>query len=79
MWAPGFQSEPDVESGFTIQFLMELVGEYDGAVGERSNMCIFLGVSLSGEYLSSLFLKRVSCTFCNTAYLFGLVVSQWMS
>ena len=51
------------QSGFTIQFLMELVGEYDGAVGERSNMCIFLGVSLSGEYLSSVFLKRVSVHF----------------
>ena len=51
------------QSGFTIQFSMELVGEYDGAVGERSNMCIFLGVSLSGEYLSSVFLKRVSVHF----------------
>ena len=65
------------QSGFTIQFLMELVGEYDGAVGER----IFLGVTLSGEYI---FVQRISkkgclCNFCNTAYLFGLVVSQWMS
>ena len=23
--------------------------------------------------------KKVSCTFCNTAYLFGLVVSHWIS
>ena len=51
------------QSGFTIQFLMELVGEYDGAVGERSIMWIFLGVTLSGEYLSSAFLKRVSVHF----------------
>ena len=51
------------QSGFTIQFLMELVGEYDGAVGERSNMWIFLGVALSGEYLYSVFLKRVSVHF----------------
>ena len=44
---------------------MELVGEYDGAVGERSNMSIFLGVSLSVEYIffSSVFLKRVSVHF----------------
>ena len=57
---------------------MELVGEYDGAVGEQSNMCIFLGVTLSGEYI---FVQRISkkgclCNFCNTAYLFGLVFSQ---
>ena len=45
------------QSGFTIQFLMELVGEYDGAVGERSNMSIFLGVSLSVEYI---FFQRIS-------------------
>ena len=51
------------QSGFTIQFLMELVGEYDGAVGERCNMCIFLGVTLSGEYLSGVILKRCLAFF----------------
>ena len=51
------------QSGFTIQFLMELVGEYDGAVGERCNMCIFLGVTLSGEYLSGVILKRCPALF----------------
>ena len=45
------------QSGFTIQFLMELVREYDGDVGERSNMGIFLGVSLSVEYI---FFQRIS-------------------
>ena len=30
------------QSGFTIQFLMELVGEYDRAVGERNGAtCVY--------------------------------------
>ena len=61
---------------------MELVGEYDGAVGEQSNMCIFLGVTLSGEYIfvqciskkgvCALFVILLTC-------FFGLVVSKWIS
>ena len=54
---------------------MELVGEYDGAVGEQSNMCIFLGVSLSGEYLSSVFLKRVSVHFSQYCLLIFWFIS----